>query len=192
MNINRILTTLVVSDIFITSGYGLMAPLFAVFVSQQIIGGSLLVVGISESIYLAIKSILQLPVGELIDKVSGERIDFYLAFLGNLLYSLAIFLYIYATKPIQIYLISAIFGMGGAISYPAWMGLFTRNMEQGRESFVWSVHSTFTELFSAGAAALGAIIATSYGFRSLFLLVSILGVIGSFLMFYIYPKLNKE
>lgn len=192
LNINRILTTLVLSDIFITSGFGLMAPLFAVFVNQQIIGGSLIVVGISEAIYLAIKSVLQLPIGILIDKVSGEKIDFYLALSGNFLIALSIALYVFAKTPLHIYLIQALMGLGGAISYPAWMGLFSRNMEQGRESFIWSVHSTFTELFSAGAAALGGVIATMFGFHSLFLVVAAASLVGTVLLIFIYPTIKKE
>jgi DHA1 family quinolone resistance protein-like MFS transporter len=192
LSINRILTTLVASDIFIFSGFGLIAPIFAVFVNQQILGGTLIVVGIGESIYLAIKSVLQLPVGELIDNVSGEKIDFYLAFSGNLLISISVGLYAFATLPAHIYLIQALMGIGGAISYPAWMGLFTRNMEEGRESFVWSVHSTFTDLFSAGAATLGAYLAVTLGFHYLFMIVSAMGFIGTFLLLIIYPKILKK
>jgi DHA1 family quinolone resistance protein-like MFS transporter len=191
-SINSILTTLVVSDIFLFAGFGLISPILAVFVNQQILGGTLIVVGIGEAIYLAIKSVIQLPIGILIDNVAGEKIDFYLATGGNFLISLSIFLYIFAKLPIHIYLIQALMGIGGAISYPAWMGLFTRNMEEGRESFVWSVHSTFTELFSAASAAIGAYIATTLGFHSLFLIVAILSLIGTVILFYIYPKILKK
>lgn len=190
-SINRILTTLVLSDIFLVSSFGLVSPIFAVFVNQQVLGGSLIVVGIGEAIYLAIKSILQLPVGILIDKVSGEKIDLFLAFGGSLLMNISVFLYIFARLPIHIYLIQALMGVAGAISYPAWMGLFTRNMEQGRESFVWSVHSTFTELFSAAAAAIGSYLAVTLGFHSLFLIISIMGFIGTLLLLFIYPKIKR-
>ncbi|MGA2910688.1 MAG: MFS transporter [Candidatus Microgenomates bacterium] len=192
LNINRILTTLVVSDIFLFASFGLISPIFAVFVNQQILGGTLIVVGIGEAIYLATKSILQLPIGILIDNVSGEKIDFYLTISGNLLISISIGLYIFATIPVHIYLIQALMGIGGAISYPAWMGLFTRNMEEGRESFIWSVHSTFTELFSAVAAALGGYLAVTLGFHYLFLVVSILSLIGTLLLVFIYPKILKS
>jgi len=192
LNINRILTMLVLSDIFITSGFGLVAPIFAVFVNQQVLGGTLIVVGIGESIYLAIKSILQLPIGILIDRVSGEKIDFYLAFVGNILINISVLLYIFAKLPIHIYLIQALMGVGGAISYPAWMGLFSRNMSQGHESFIWSVYSTFTQLFSAATAALGGYLATTLGFHSLFLIVAVLGFVGTFLLFFIYPKIKKN
>jgi len=190
-NINRILTILVLSDIFLVSSFGLVSPIFAVFVNLQVLGGSLIVVGIGESIYLAIKSILQLPIGILIDKVSGEKIDFFLAIGGSFLMNVAVFLYIFARLPIHIYLIQALMGVAGAVSYPAWMGLFSRNMEQGKESFVWSVHSTFTELFAAAAAAIGGYLATTLGFHSLFLIVSVMGLIGTTLLIFIYPKIEK-
>lgn len=191
-SINKILSVLVLSDILILSGFGLMSPIFAVFVSEQISGGNLIVVGVAGSIYLAVKSILQIPIGRLIDKISGEKIDFWLALVGNILMTISVFLYIFASLPVHVYLIEALSGIGAAISYPAWMGLFTRNMETGRESFVWSVHSTFVELSSAATAALGGVIATKLGFESVFLSVFILGVLGTITLSLIYPHIKKE
>ena len=72
-NINKILKVLVASDILIFSGFGLMSPIFAVFVTGQISGGSLITVGIAEAIYLASKSLLQIPIGILIEETKGQK-----------------------------------------------------------------------------------------------------------------------
>ena len=63
----------------------------------------------------SIKSIFQLPIGILIDKVSGEKIDFFLAIGGSFLMNVAVFLYIFARLPIHIYLIQALMGVAGAV-----------------------------------------------------------------------------
>ncbi|MFZ5932669.1 MAG: MFS transporter [Patescibacteria group bacterium] len=191
-SLNKILRVLVASDILVYSGFGLMSPIFAVFVTDQISGGTLITVGIAEAIYLGIKSLFQIPIGILIDETEGEKIDFWLAFLGSVLMAVAIFLYLFATQPIHIYLIEIIFGVAGAMAYPAWMGLFTRNLEEGRESFIWGLHSTGTELSSAMAAALGGLLAENLGFNSLFLTAGIIALIGSLFLLVVYPEIKEN
>jgi hypothetical protein len=188
-HLNKILRTLVLSDVLIISAYGLVAPIFAVFLSGKIVGGTLLVVGISESIYLAVKSLLQIPIGILIDKTKGEKIDFWLVFAGTVIESICLALFIVANLPIHVYLIQFLYGIGSALAFPAWMGLFTRNMEKGKESFVWSLHTTPTELGAAFAASLGAIIAYQFGFDLLFAVVSVMTLLGAFILYAFYDEI---
>jgi len=191
-NINKILKVLVASDIIIFSGFGLMSPIFAVFVTEQVVGGTLITVGIAEAIYLASKSLLQIPIGIKIDETKGQKIDFWLAFIGSLLSALAILLYTQATLPVHIYLIELVFGIAGAMAYPAWMGLFSRNLEAGRESSIWGLHSTTTELSSAGAAAVGGFLAEKLGFNYLFLTAGTIALLGSLVLFVVYPEISEE
>ena len=169
-----------------------MSPIFAVFVTQQIQGATLITVGIAEAIYLATKSLLQIPIGIKIDKTKGQKIDFWLAFLGSLLTAIAILLYVIAKTPLHIYLIEFIFGIAGAIMYPAWMGLFSRNLQKGRESFLWGLHSTTTELAWAGTAALGGYLAEKMGFASLFLISGTIAFIGALVLLVVYKEISKE
>jgi len=191
-NINKILKVLVASDILIFSGFGLMSPIFAVFITGQITGGTLITVGIAEAIYLASKSLLQIPIGILIDETKGQKIDFWLSFAGSIFSALAILLYIIARTPTHIYLIEFLFGIAGAMAYPAWMGLFSRNLESGRESFIWGLHSTTTEISSAITAALGGFVAEKFGFGSLFLTAGTIALLGSLVLFVVYPEIAKE
>jgi MFS family permease len=186
--INKILRTLVLSDVLIIASYGLMSPIFAIYLTDTISGGSLLVVGIAETIYLTVKSLLQIPIGILIDRTEGEKIDFWLVFIGSLIEAACIFLYIFAKTPLHIYIIQFLFAIGSAI-FPAWMGLFTRNMEKGKESFVWSLHTTPTELGGAVAASLGALIANAYGFNFLFVIVGSFTLFGALILYAFYNEI---
>jgi DHA1 family quinolone resistance protein-like MFS transporter len=191
-SINKILKVLVLSDVIIFSGWGLMSPIFAVFVNEQIAGATLVTVGIAEAIYLATKSILQIPIGVWIDETEGEKIDFWLAFWGSLLTAVAILLYTLAKTPLHIYFIELLFGISGAMAYPAWMGLFSRNIERGRESFIWGLHSTTTELAWAGTAVIGGYVAEKYGFGSLFLTAGAVALVGSFVLFVVYKEVAPK
>lgn len=192
LSLNRILYVLIISDFVIISAYGLLAPIFAVFLFDKVVGGTLVVIGIAEAVYLITKSLIQVPVGILIDKTKGQKIDFWFLFLGSLLMSLSLFAYIWVSVPWHIYLIAFIYGIGGALSYPAWTGLFTRNMVENKESFAWSFSTTFIELGRAGAAVLGAVIGEMLGFNSLFVVVGGLSLLGTFLLFIFFDDLTKE
>ncbi len=189
-HLNKILRTLVLSDVLIVSSYGLVAPIFAIYLSDKIIGGSLLVIGISETIYMATKSILQIPIGILIDKTEGEKIDFWLVFAGTVIEAICLALFVIARLPVHVYLIQFLYGIGSALCFPAWMGLFTRNMEKGKESFVWSLHTTPTELGAAFAASFGAIIAYKLGFDFLFVIVSISTLLGAIVLYSFYDEIT--
>ncbi|HWA51662.1 MAG TPA: MFS transporter [Patescibacteria group bacterium] len=192
LSLNKIIYILVFSDFILISSYGLIAPFFAIFLTKNIIGGTLVVVGLSDSIYLATKSLIQIPLGILIDKTKGEKIDFWFLFFGSLLMSLSLFLYVIAKTPLHIYIISLLYGIGSGAAYPAWTGIFTRNMVGDKESFAWSLSATLWQLGSAAAALIGGVLAESLGFANLFIVVGALSLIGTFILFFIYDKLATK
>lgn len=189
--LNKILYVLIASDFIILSAYGFISPVFAIFLTNKIIGGTLIVVGISEAIYLASKSIFQIPFSILLDKTEGERIDFWFLFVGSLIMSCSLFLYLFVSLPWHIYLISLVYGLGSALSDSSWNGLFTRNIVRDRESFAWSFSSTMVDLGEAGAAVIGAIIAQFLGFNQLFLIMGSVSLVGTFLLFLFYRDLRS-
>ncbi|MBU2504136.1 MAG: hypothetical protein KJ879_03755, partial [Nanoarchaeota archaeon] len=66
---NNKLKLLILSDILIISSFGLIAPIFAIFIDGGIEGGSLVSAGLATTIFLVVKSSAQLPLSKyLIDK----------------------------------------------------------------------------------------------------------------------------
>ena len=190
--VNQFIWILILSTLLITFGFGLIAPIFAVFLTRQITGGTLAVVGIAEMIYLATKSIFQIPVSLLIDKTPGEKIDFYCMFLGGILITAVPFLYLFVRFPWQVFLLQFIHGLGAAFDWPAWMGLFTRHIDKNKESFEWSLQTTLGELGMAGAAVVGGLLADRLGFKPVFLLVGIFSALTFLLLFIFYQKIKTE
>ena len=74
--VNRLVRFFILSDLFFMGGWGLVNPIFSLFVVRDIPGASLITVGIVVGIYWFTKAIVQLPVALLIDKREGERDDF--------------------------------------------------------------------------------------------------------------------
>lgn len=59
--VNPVIRFLTISDIVGLSSFGLVAPVFAVFIAGSIQGGTLAVIGIAEMMYLLPRSLFQTP-----------------------------------------------------------------------------------------------------------------------------------
>lgn len=186
--VNRVIRALTISDILMLSGLGLVGPIFAVFVTDQIQGGDLAAAGLASTIYLLIKSGLQVPLAQIIDRIRGERDDFWMMVVGSLIISLTPLLYILIKTVPQLFLVQAIYGIGGALSYPPWLVIFTKHVDRENTGWAWSVYYTSIDLSGALAAGLGGLLAEKLGFKPLFLLVSLISFLGSFWLF----KISKD
>ena len=164
---NWVIKTLTISDIFILSGFGLISPIFAVFITDQIEDGSVEVAGLAAMIYLLTKSLGQLPFAQIIDKIRGEKDDFWSMFIGSIATSLVPLFYLFARKPIHVYSIQFFYGLAQALTFPSWMAIFTRHVDARREGTEWGIYYTLTDLSGAGAAAIGGLIANYFGFAPL-------------------------
>lgn len=190
--INRVIRFLTISDILMLSGWGLVNPIFAVFVTGQIKGGNVEMAGLAITISLLTKSLVQLPVARLIDKKRGEIDDFWVMIIGSLVISFSAFLYIFANAISHIFLIQIVNGFGSALSYPSWLAIFTRHVDTHKEGLEWSLYFTATDLGGALVAGLGGAIANYLGFQPLFLLVGLLSLLGTAFLFVSYKDLGKR
>ncbi len=193
--INKVIKILILSDFYLIIGDGLVAPIFAIFLTGQIQGGNIEVAGYAAAIYWIVKSLLVIPCGRYLDKNHGEKDDFWFIIIGNLLAAVAVFGYIFSRLPWHIYFLQVVYAVGMAMNVPAYTAIFTRHIDKGREAFDWSVRSALIGLGAGVAGAVGAIIANRFGFTYLFAGTSIFILASAglpFLMFReVVPK-TKE
>lgn len=192
MKINHVIRTLVVSDFFINSGFSVFGPVFAVFVTKQISGGSLEVIGFATAIFQIFKSGLQIPIARYLDKNHGEYDDFYSMILGTSLIVLVPFAYLFATTANHIYIIQAVYGIGAAFTIPPWYAIFSRHLDKMRENVEWSMDSIAIGIGAATSAAIGGILAQKFGFQLVFVIGGILAVFGGVQQLKIYRDLKGK
>lgn len=178
---NRVVNVLIATDVVLLGGVGLMAPIFAVFVADRIVGGNLEVVGYAAAVYWITKSIVIIPFGMYLDRNHGEKDDLFFIIIGSMLAAISIFGYIYATLPLHIYLLQALYAVGMGMNIPGYTAIFTRHIDKGKEAFDWSVHSSLIGLSTGIAGALGGVLAQKCGFESLFIAVGIIVFVSALL-----------
>ncbi|MDD5043208.1 MAG: MFS transporter [Patescibacteria group bacterium] len=186
--INKIIKILIFSDVLILGSFGFLNPIFAIFINDNIIGGSLEVAGIAAAIYLLVKASLQIPIGRYVDKDRKDKNDFWFLVVGSLLIAIVPILYSFSTFPWHIYLLQVVYGIGAAMSFTTWFALFTRHIDKFHEAYEWAVYDTATGITAGICAAIGGLLAERLGFNFIFYLTSIITLSGSFLLLAIYNR----
>jgi len=193
--INKVIKVLILSDFYLIIGDGLVAPIFAIFLTGQIQGGDIKVVGYAAAIYWIVKSLLVIPFGRYLDKNHGEKDDFWFIVVGNFLAALAVFGYVFSRLPWHIYSLQVVYAIGMAMNVPAYTAIFTRHIDKGCEAFDWSVRSALMGLGAGAAGAIGAIVADQFGFAALFVGTGLFIIASAFLPFLMFkeivPKTKK-
>lgn len=179
MKINHAIKVLIMSDFAINAGFSLFAPVFAIFVTGQIIDGSAQVVGFAAAIAQVVKSGLQLPIARYLDRHHGELDDFYSMVGGTFIIALVPFLYLFATEAMHIYAIQVLYGVGAAMAVPPWYAIFTRHIDKLQENIEWSIESIAIGISGAAAAALGGVLVERTGFEVVFIMAGLLSFLGA-------------
>ncbi len=191
-SVNKVIKTLIIFDLAVLSGWGLLSPIFAVFITKQIVGGTLVVVGLATATYWLVKSLVQWPIARYLDKTPSENDDFYSLVMGSCLIAIAPFGYIFATLPWQVYLLEVVVAIGDAMVVPAWYSIFTRHVNKFQIGSEWTLNSIAIGLGTAVAAALGGWIASRFGFPAVFILVGLLSAIGVLILISLTKHIVRE
>lgn len=178
-DINKVIKILITSDFLLQSGWGLIGPIFAIFLTKQIKGGDLRMVGFVAATYWITKSIIQPFIATSFDKNHGEKDDFKFLIGGMYLANLVPLGYIFSSQPWHIFTLEFIRAIAMACVVPTWSAIFTRHIDRGREAFSWSMESTGIGFAAGFAGAIGAYLASVFGFKIVFILVSFFGLLSS-------------
>ncbi len=187
--IHKKFALLVLSDILILSSFGLIGPIFAVFITENLVGGTLVTAGLSTTIFLVVKSAVQLPLSRYFIDKEKHKTRSLLA--GTFLIITVPFIYFFAKSVYTIFVAQAIYGLGAALAYPAWFTLFTTYIDKKHRGFEYTLWSTGVGVGTAIAAFLGAEAAHALGFRVLFFIVGFIAFLG-FLNLIILDRIESK
>lgn len=191
---NKIIKILITSDFILNLGWGLLSPIFAIFIVENITTqgplGAAKIAGFASLFYWITKSILQVPIGHYLDKKHGEKDDFWFMVIGTLLAAFVPIGYLFSSAPWHIYLLQILHAIGMSMAFPSWLAIFTRHIDKGREAFEWSMESTFLSAGAGIAGGLGGIFVGIFGFKIVFILVSILNIISAIFLIFIKKDIS--
>lgn len=180
--INRVVRSLILSDFVLFFAAGLLAPIFAIFILEDIQGSTLRVVGLATTFFWVARTLTTLPLSRLMDQTDGERDEFYFMIVGTFILASVPLFFLLAAKPWHIYLIQLISGLAHSMAVPSWRILFTSHLDRGRTGYEWSLEDIGVGAAIGISAYLGSWLADQFGFRLLFVLLAILGYLGTMVL----------
>lgn len=176
--INKIIRTLIVSDFFLFFALGLLTPIFAVFILNNI-ENKMEVIGYAVAIYWLTRVITVVPFSHLMDKMKGEMDEYFFMIIGTFIVSCVPLFYIISSEPWHIYLLQILSGLANSMAVPAWRILFTNHIDSRIVGLEWSLEDVGVGVATALSAAIGAFIADRFGFNTLFTIIFVCGLIGT-------------
>lgn len=196
IKIGRVVKYLALADLLLFGGWGLIQPIFAIFIIEEVTGATVVTVGALAAIYWILKSVLQLPIAKLLDKTPGEKDDFYALVSGLFLASIAAFLFVLANQVWQLYVIQAVYSVAMALYTASWPALFSRHLDKDEVSFDWALDSSAVGLAAGFGGLLGGVIAKTFGFEAVFVLVALFSAASAMVLLWVpdlvLPKTHKE
>ena len=178
----KIVRTLLTTESIWSFGAGLFFPIFAIFSSD--LGGDITDAGIAAAIFIFVTSVLEYPIGKLIDRYHEK----YFIVADYLLEALVFVGYIFVQNIFQLFILQAILGFANAIGDPAWESLYDRLTPNKKSGSSWANSHFLVGIFNAAGIMLGAYLVDLYGFSVVFALGAIFSVLASILAF---PYIRK-
>ena len=182
VKVGRIVKYFVISDFFLLAGWGLIDPVFSVFIIQKVVGGTLMTVGVAAAIYWILRSVLQIPIANYLDRTPGEHDDFLALVGGLLLVGISAIAMTWVTQVWELYLIHAIHAVAFALYYASWPTIYSRHLDKDSISLDWSLDSSVAGIGAGITGFLGGVIAGTLGYNVVFVGAGIMAFIAAFVL----------
>ncbi|MFA5099179.1 MAG: MFS transporter [Candidatus Paceibacterota bacterium] len=184
IKVNRIIKHLVISDLLFLGSWSMISPIFSIFIIEKVEGASVVIVGMVAALYWLVKSLLQMPVANYLDKTDGEKDDFYALVIALALAALASFSFALTKSLWQLFFTQFLYAVAMGLYIPSWTAIFSRHLDEKKISFDWSLDSTVVGVTSFFAAIFSGVLANWFGFSFVFFAVGTLSLLSAFFIFF--------
>jgi MFS family permease len=177
IKVNPIVRAYIISESFLWSAWNFITPIFAVFATNHIEGGSVQVAASAFSAYLIARVMAELACGRYFSK-SNDSQKITITMVGIAVISFAYLGFAFATSVPQLFLYYSVAGIGLGIASPAKNSLFSIHLDKNKETTEWSFSDASSFISMALASALGGFIAAIYGYKALFIVAYIVNMLA--------------
>lgn len=177
--IGRFVKRFILADMALFAGWGLLDPVFSIFIIKEIPGATIVTVGTAVAIYWLLKSAFQIPIAVALDKEKRETHAFYTLIGSLILGGIAAISFVAATQIWHVYLLQVLKAIAFGLYVPAWSGLFSKHLDKGHYSLDWSLDSTSVGLVTGITGFLGGAIAQYVGYDFVFILTGIFALLAA-------------
>jgi len=175
--LNKVVEAFIISETFLWSAWSFVAPIFAIFVVNGIRGGNIQIAASAYSIHLIVRVIFEIISGKYLGG-KADKYKLYLVISGMILMSISYMGFAFSHSILALFLFYILIGIAFGVASPAKYSLFTEHIDKDKATTEWSLYDAINLIGIASATALGGFIASLYGFTFLFILASIVNLLG--------------
>jgi MFS family permease len=170
----RGLRILLLADQWTTFALGMLGPIYALFVAE--IGGGLLDASWAYFALLFSSGIMIYFMGHWEDHIERKE---YLVFGGYLLTGIGCMCYYFVTDQASLLVAQVVLGISEAIQLPAYLAMYSKYLDNGSQASEWGDWESLRYIVTAIAAVIGGYTVHFFGFKTLFLTMSVFCFIGA-------------
>ena len=185
LKINRVTRTLVLADLFLWGGWGIVNPIMGLFIVGRIEGATILTVGVASALYWIVKSAFQIPVALYLDRGDGENRDFKALVCGLVLAGFSAMIFPIVLTTHGLFLAVFLQAIAYGLYSPAWSAIFSRHLDKDHYAFDWSLDSTTIGVASGVAALIGGTLANFFGYDAVFVMTGICSFISALVLLFV-------
>lgn len=179
----RLLKILLAADFFMLLAMGMLVPIYAIFVEQ--IGGDILDASGAWAAFALSAGILMYVIARWEDKKKHYK---KMLLTGYILRSIGFLGYFFVSNTNELFAVQILLGISFAITDPSFDALYSKNLDKGHWATDWAIWEGMDMTVAALAAIIGGLIAKFYGFKPLFILMFLSGIIGVIIALTIIKK----
>lgn len=147
------------ADIFSWGPYMVISALSGLYLATKLDMDAVQVIAIGTSIYYITRSVIQMPIGKITDKIKSDSDEILFLLIGAILMGLPFIVYPFISIPIHYYILQFVFGLGVSFNLTNWRKLFALNVDKNREGTQYG----FYEICMSGGAAIFSALIGSLG-----------------------------
>ncbi len=164
---------------------------FALYITQNIPGGSAIHVGLVFGLYRLIRAITAIPIGRFLDKHRGHLDEYYTLMTAGGITGLVYITLFFATELWHVYLGISFIAIGHALNIGAWNVLFYGNVSEEIRGQAIGTYQMFTQIIYGLAIIIAGFVGEIFGFEWTLLFAGIVTLLSSLIMWFIYGSRNK-
>lgn len=183
---NKTYKILLIVSLLASFGDNLIGPFYAVYVEN--IGGTVLDIGFTATVFGISTGIMMIVIGKLSDQLNKELITV----VGYASYALGSFLYLIISSPWQLFGLQVVFAFGTACLAAPLTALFAEYIQKGKEGEQWGFEGGGPFLAAGIATFIGTLIVNQWGFKVLFLSMFLIQIIATITQSKLYLASRKK
>jgi len=161
LKFNKSVYLLTLSDIFTWGSHSILGALVGIYLSQKLGGNAAEFVGIGTGIYYLARSITQIPVGLLLDKIKHDKDEIIILVLGSILMGSPFLFYSLIQTQYLYYALQFVFGLGASMNLVSWRKLFSQSLDVGKVGLEYGIYETSISVATAIFSIIAGIVANT-------------------------------